>query len=730
MTTKELLSKYEGIILSLNQKELKTAFDLLQQATEASHCYLFQDELFELQETYKQLLHYYAAGMNDPMRLKIFSKLMASVYEIADKFVMNVLGNDLPSMYFSIRRTLSAHPEKIASLTKTLPSVYDIQNLLHAEELMIRLFKAVWTSVLLSDADAEGCHLLLTQDITHDNTGYMTLVNCQLVSALTLGLQSLFDKRKLLLLFDAADSLDTEVKIRAYVGILLTLYKYLYRIEHYPEIQYRIDALAENVDFKKIVYLIILRFIMSRDTEKITAKMRTEFLPEMLKFSKKINPQTAKKEDSKKDMALEFFDLEMNPEWMEKFENSPLGKKIEEFNRLQEEGADVMHFSFVNLKNFPFFNEISNWFLPFHTGMSFMMGDNAGTKTIELMSQAGIICNSDMYSLYFSIKNMYKDSPLTLLDKLESQLSELKQQKSADLQTRDDKTERIISHYVQDLYRFFKLFPRRTEFSDIFRFALDFHNLSVIQRYFSDKTDLLNIAEFCLRKNHFIDALTIYNRLTDPADEDEMLFQKKGYCLQMTGDYKSALSAFEKAELINPDSKWLLRRIAQCYRADKNPEMALKYYSRLEKFETDNLSVLLTIGSCYLEMKNYTEALQYFFKVDYLSHASGKAWRPIAWCSFLMGKYEQAISYYNYILSSNPGFQDYTNAGHAEWALHQMQNAFAYYLKSIQAAENNFDTFSKEFSKDIPDLIAAGIRSEEIPFLLDKLRYETAQLPL
>ena len=722
MTLQEIKSAYERIINSLNQRELKTAFDSLRRLAAESHTYLFQDELFEMQETYKQLLYYYVAGSTDPMRQKIFSELMASIYEITDMIMQKILSVDSPEMYYSIRRTLSVQPENITTLTDSIRSAFDIQNITHAESLLTRLFKALWTSSFLSDDDANSLQQSLLAEETNpdlaDNSGFMTIVNCQIVSALLIGIQTYFDRKKLLLLFHATDSNDEEVRIRAYIGILITCCRYQHRIAYYPDIQYRMDMLSEKTEFNKTVYLIILRFILSRDTEKITAKMREEIVPEMMKLNPKINPSS-----SSKDSSPEFFDFEMNPEWIEKVENSPLGKKLEEFSQLQEEGADVMLFSFVNLKHFPFFNDISNWFLPFHKGLSHLSGASVFNNTLEITTSIGLMCNSDLYSFYFSMKKMREEGRLTMIEKLENHLIEWNQQKKADLQTRDDKTERLIGHYIQDLYRFYKLFPRRKEFQDIFTQTFDFHNLPIIKRYFSDKNDLLNIAEFYLRKNYFIDALVIYNRLTNETEGDEMLYQKKGYCYQMTGDYDNALDEYVKAEIINPDSKWLLRRIALCHRAAKNPQKALHYYQRLEKLDLDNLSVLLNIGSCYLEMKKYADAMKYYYKVDYLDHDSGKAWRPIAWCSFLIGKFEQAQNYYLKILSSSPGYQDYINAGHTEWALCHLQSAFDYYLKSIQTADNNFETFFAEFTKDIPELTAADVNSEEIPLMLDKLRY-------
>lgn len=722
MTLKEIQPIYERIIQSLDQRELKAAFDSLQRLIAQSHHYIFQDELMELQETYKQMLHYYIVGSTDPMRQKILTELMASVYEITDKVTQKMMLIDSPEMFFSIRRISTLHPENIVHLTNTIRGAYDIQNITLAESLLARLFKAIWTSSFLQDDEVNSLlqSLLSGEELSDDKTqaGYLTIVNCQIVTALILGLEAFFDKRKMLLLIHAAGVADEDVKIRAYTGILITLYRYKNRIDYYPDIKYRIDTLSEQAEFNKIISLTILRFILSRDTEKITSKMKDELLPEMMKLNPKLNPKATSKAEP-----LEFVDFEMNPEWMEKFEKSPLGKKIEEFSKLQEEGADVMLFSFVNLKHFPFFNEIHHWFMPFRSEVSFLSEGNTLNKTLKIMTQVGLMCNSDLYSFFFSLKMMNDEGRLPMIEQLESQLSEWKQQKSADLQTRDDKTERLIGHFIQDMYRFYKLFPLRKEFRDIFTQTFDFHNLPFLQRYYSDKNDLLHIADYYMSKSYFIDALTIYQRLSGEFEADEMIFQKKGYCRQMTGEYKNALADYTKAELINPDSKWLLQRMAQCFRALKKPKKALEYYLRLEKMEPDNLSCLFSIGSCYLDLKNYPNAMNYYFKVDYINHDSGKAWRPIAWCSFLSGKYEQARNYYQLILSSNPGYQDYSNAGHTEWALHQLNNALDFYIKSVQAAKGDFDTFHQEFVKDIPELIAAGIDMADIPLLLDKVHY-------
>ena len=96
--------------------------------------------------------------------------------------------------------------------------------------------------------------------------------------------------------------------------------------------------------------------------------------------------------------------------------------------------------------------------------------------------------------------------------------------------------------------------------------------------------------------------------------------------LDMMGDTEGALDAFLRAELLNPDSRWVIRRIASCYRILKQPEKAIEYYNKLtSRSDETYLSLDLNIGNCLLELKRYDEALKYFFKVDYLDGKNHKA---------------------------------------------------------------------------------------------------------
>ena len=395
---------------------------------------------------------------------------------------------------------------------------------------------------------------------------------------------------------------------------------------------------------------------------------------------------------------------------------------------MQQEGADIMHSTFIHLKHFPFFHETSNWFVPFTTDYSAFNNpanpiDGTEKQVLETMTFAGFMCNSDKFSLYFSMMQLPKEARKMMMTQFNAEATAMIQQKKEEIIHKYGKTEIIAGQYIQDLYRFFKLYPSHLDFTDIFTLPLDFHNLQALRPYISDKESLTTIAEYYLRKNYFNDALTVFNRLAEADPDNPTLFQKIGYCKEMADDFQGALEAYLHADLLEAGSKWLTRRIAGCYRSLKQPEEALKYYRRYEAMAPDNLSVQISIGHCHLELKDYNEALKCFFKVDYLDSKSHKAWRPIAWCSFLTGKYDQARNYYKKIIAHQPSEQDWLNAGHTEWALQNIKGALHCYEEAVRKANGGFQAFLELFNQDIPDLLIAGIDLSEVPLMLDLLKY-------
>jgi tetratricopeptide (TPR) repeat protein len=684
------------------------------------------------------MLQYTVEGTQDPERQKVYQKLIVSVFELADKIYDAIRQKKSPSLEFEKKRTF-----EMSEITNVKESVQDLEDYYVQNELLsIAEENNVKSESKIEEAKIHQQNVvqlfyrfwLLNQHKVPDQELFLQLVNSEqietsyksiLVTAVTLSLQRYFDEAKFNMLFDAFEHSDSEINQRALVGLLISLYKYDGRLAFYPAITSRLKLLNETSGFKQNLERVIVQFIRSRETEKIQQKIKDEIIPEMIRISpnlkNKINLQELMDENTGDDK---------NPEWEEIFKDSPgLMDKMEEFSELQMEGADVFLGSFSMLKSFPFFNKIHNWFMPFfpenpEVDLLLNKNDKSSIRFMEAINMAPILCNSDKYSFCFSIKNLPAENREFMAEGMNAEMNQFKELQNDEELTDPGKKSGFISNQViQDLYRFYKLHPRKTDFEDVFDWRFDFHNKNVLGELLKEDDKIVrNIAEYYFKKNYFEEAIEIFRYMLSIEKNGE-LYQKLGYCYQKSGDFEEALNAYKKAELFDLNLLWNFKKIALCYRNLKEPQKALDYYLMAENLDEEDLNTELNIGHCYLELEQFEEALKYYFKVEYLAPNNKKVWRPIGWCSFVTGKKQQALKYFKKLIDDEPSKHDLMNMGHVQWSLGKRKEALEFYKKSIAKTDFTEQEFFEIFEEDLHFLINQGVEKEDVPIMLDQLRY-------
>jgi tetratricopeptide (TPR) repeat protein len=737
MTEKEIKITYTEICNNLVERKLKPAFKQLGKIISENNLGTYYDEYRNLEETYRYMLKYTVEGIKDPERQKVYRKLIVSVFELADKVNEALRLKYSPSVEYEKKRVFAKqYIDDLETYVSRLENYYmddELKSIVNNEpakegqpetleqhqQKIYRLFYHVWFSNELKNGEKK----VLTEYL--ENPLLPVEYRSFIVSALMLSLQRFFDPQKFAVLFDAYAVDEPEINQRALVGLLINFYKYDLRLPYFPEITGHLKILNENPEFKRNLERVIVQFIRSKETEKIQQKIRDEIIPEMIKIS-----PTLKDKINLDSLMEEGLGEDKNPEWEEIFKDSPgLMNKMEEFSELQMEGADVFMGSFSMLKSFPFFNEIGNWFIPFYPenpAISRVVetDDNTNRQFVENINSAPILCNSDKYSFCFSIQNLPADNREFLAQGMKAEMDQLKElEEDEEMVTPGKRAEFISNQFIQDLYRFYKLHPRKADFEDIFNWRFDFHNKLTLGDILKEDTKVLrNIAEYYFAKNHFEEAAEIYNYLLEEKKEGE-IYQKLAYCHQKQGDFKNALDGYLKAELYDLNRLWNLKKIALCYRNLKKPAKALDYYKEAEKLDPESLNNQLNIGHCYLELEEFEEALKCYFKVEYLAPGNKKVWRPIAWCSFLSGKKEQAEKYFSKSIENKPSKHDFMNMGHVQWSLGKRKEALDFYKRSISDAGFSEAEFLEVFEEDLPHLIKQGIDNEDVPIMLDQLRY-------
>ncbi|HBL32777.1 MAG TPA: hypothetical protein DDZ96_03015 [Porphyromonadaceae bacterium] len=736
MQASETKNKLAIIYTLIEKRQLKDAINYVKELADISQNWMIIEKITELETNYRYMIHYFVEGHKDPEQNRIYSQLLRDLYTLADDAAEKVLKENSSSLFYEKSRlqnvrasfTLDHYREALIEQAETF-SFLDLleegsdkqtrtqQNIRAHENTITDLFYAVFSDSRANDDRIDSYKKLMDDSLIHFHDKSMIL------SALTLNILQRFDAKKIGFLLDMCYSKAADLAMRAIVGLLPVFQTYISRWSLYPECTDRLKLLSDHPDFSRRLMTAIIQFIQAHETEKITKKLTEEIIPEMMKLS----PMIGKKINLDEWISDTGFE-DKNPEWQKIFDDAGLTDKLQEFSEMQLEGADVFHSTFANLKSYPFFHEMSNWFLPFdsrHSQLqSLFTNETEGKALIETLIDSSLICNSDKYSFCFSVMIMPDQYRKMMIAQLGAEGDELKnlQEEEQALQPYQ-KEETICKQYIQDLYRFFKLYPRRNEYADIFDLPLNYHEIEAFHPIVMIPKNLRRIALYYFEKNNFNEALSTYTMLSQTTKPDSEVWQKIGYCRQMLGDIQQAIDAYLHAELIDESNTWLMRRIGQCYRILKQPRLALEYYRRLEQLLPDDLNVQLNIGHCYLESKNYEEALNYYFKVELLDSSNRRAWRSIAWCAFLSRKFDIAQKYYAQILENKPNSHDFLNAGHVELCLNNPKRAVELYERSLQST-GQFDVFRSMLYEDEDELREAGVDTQILPIILDKIIYD------
>ncbi|NQV02072.1 MAG: tetratricopeptide repeat protein [Bacteroidia bacterium] len=726
MTHKEIEKSIRA--LRRNVSDGKLAFSLatlkalIRQSTRSDYFY----EIESIEDNYRNLLKYAFEGYADPQRNEILYSIAVSILHLADELADHLLEDSFPAQRLtqaSLNQEFGTDPAIIASKIDEIFFSHEVSELIegettHSSPVTDSIFKLIWLTREMKDY-----HIRLIRHINQES-GAEWYEQCLVVSSLTLSLLSFFHPQKLELLSEFILKRHSQIYHRALTGFVLALIRYNDRIRFYPELVKLIDDLASDEDISKDVEAIILQLLMAGETERITKEFEEEVLPDMQKMMPKLGDKLQLDNVVEEDPEGE------NPVWKEMIDEVPgLFEKIEKFSRMQMEGADVFMSTFSMLKRFDFFNEMSHWFIPFyhdHPALQEGGGEDVEIRTrlMEGLEKAFYICNSDKYSFGLNFKAIPAQQRSMIVTHFEAELEQMKEMASEE-EILDPAmiSNATFTQYIQDLYRFYKLYPQKGEFDDIFKWKLSYINMHFLQKFSDQLTFPEQLAAFYFSRDHWKEAIDLYTYQEKMGNTSSQLYQKLGYAWQKSRNWEEARDAYKKAELFDTDRLWVLKKLVWCSIRVEDYTGALSYLRELLKLQPEDMNLLSQAGQCHLNMKDYSEALHYYNQVWSASPGNMKALRPIAYCKFTLGKLEEAAEAYQEIMESaetNTPY-DFMNAGHVALCLGEKEMALSYYKSALGMTGFSKELFVEAFKEDSPYLIQHGIREEEIPLIVDYL---------
>lgn len=711
MNVDEILS---SAINNLMDKRLDVAIELLEQLYVQRPTLIGHSELEAVKNDYQLMVDYMERGFTDDKRASLYLSLLQRLYRVAADLEIswrckNVIvyvdafriSDHLNTSHDFIRSVLESFVSDVAMLsllpeaerTEKAKDLYD-----RHQVFVNRLFNTLWTSCQWSDDDCAFYTGLMLSPM-------VDIVDQQLlVSAVTLGAMNQFDINKFKALTTVyQQSTDERVRQRALVGWVLSVFE---GMDIFPEQDEIIRKLCENKDTIRELYTLQIQFFYSQDTEKDNEKLQRDIMPYLVEGSNITIGRLGiveKEEDSLENI----LNQDAEDKRMEQME-----EKVRKMMEMQKQGSDIYFGGFRQMKRFPFFNDLANWFTPFyidHPALRTTIERIGQPNILQTITNQGNFCESDKYSLAFAMESIINQIPGNIKEMMGSEGA------FAPMGTTLDKSNPtyICRAYIQDLYRFFRLYRSSNELINPF---IDNHKSSFVADtfFFVYKSFIgTGLDEYKMRLALYLYKHKNMDKLVELMStfhvEDTNYNILMGYINLYFGKPDVAYQIFNMVLQEDTENQWALKGMARAAMDCEDYDTAEHTYSQLLRLEPDNINYAVKRCVTLLKTERYAEAREELFRLDYQYPDNMNVKRVFAWTMLLDKSLDKASQLYDRILSDAPMAEDYLNSGYCWWAKGNIGQAKNSFQAWITMTKGNKDRLLEEIRNDQKVLDLYGI---------------------
>ena len=720
MNVEEILSKAIGCLMD---KRLSNAIDVLEQLYSQRPSLIGHGEFDSIKSDYQLMVDYMGKGFPDSHRESLYKTLLQRLYRVtADLEISwrckNVsayansfrVADHLNTSHDFVRTVLEAFVSDVALLSLQPEETREEKSkeLYERHHSFInRLFNALWTSCQWTDNDSSFyTDLLLSPTVVSADQQVI-------VSAISLSAMNQFDINKfktLVKVYQAAS--DQHVKQRALVGWVLSIFE---GMDIFPEQDAIIHELCSSQAVVKELLTLQIQFFYSSDAEKDNDKIQRDIMPDIMRNSNLTIGRLGIME--KEEDALEsILHQDADEERMEQLE-----EKVRKMMDMQKQGSDIYFGGFRQMKQFPFFYDMVNWFTPFyldHPALRPVIQKLGDTKFLETLMNRSNFCESDRYSLAFALEQIINQLPSNIKEAIgsDAMLGPLAE---------SDDTEDAISirrTYLQDLYRFFRLYPTANNFINPFEDSGkgDFVGDTFFFTYKSFIGTGLDEVKLRLAMH-----LYKHQQMTELADllttfqsDDPRYAILMGYTNISLGKAEYAYPFFDKALKIEPDNQWALKGKARAALESEDYHTAEEVYALLLALEPNNKNYTMNRCVALLKLGRTSEVREELFRLDYQYPNDMNVKRILAWAMLSDKSLDKAAQLYESLLSTSPANEDYLNAGYCQWAKGDMKRAVELFREWMRKSGNDTEQLLDEFRNDTDTLMKYGISETDCYLML------------
>ena len=691
-------------------------------------------------DNYQRMVEYMKKGFQDPEREKLYRQLLRRIYRITENLDISWRCKNqtiyieafhkvdrLNMSYAFIQDVLERFVSDVAMLSLEPEETSQA----HSDELYQRhatfterLFSALFISLQWNSADEQFYTKLLLSPT-------VDIIDQQLmVSAISLACMNMFDIHKLNVLaavYQGAE--DVNLRQRALVGLMFSMNDHPLYADEQQTIMQQITDQGENQDVLHELQELQVQVFYCVNAEEDNRKIQNDIMPTIMKnnnFTITRYGIEEKEDDPMEDI--------LNPDAADKAMEE-LEESIQQMVKMQQNGADVFFGGFKQMKKYPFFDELSNWFCPFYSKHPKLQDIRDKVRIEAFLNKLNVtnpFCDSDKYSFVYAFASVAEHLPEGIRETFYS---------GGDMGEEMFNTSRVkptyVRHrYLQDLYRFFRIYRNRHNLVNPFgkegfvqaSDAAYFLTLPVFNdaKFYATKTSL---GMFLYKQKRYFELSDLLSTYSDDNDTNYLYLQASSYIqsghreespLVKSAFYKEAFNVLKKI-LSQGDDLRALKSYARVSMLLERYQQAADSYRKLQLLVPGQKNYLLNEALALLQLGQKPEAVEKVYQCDLQYPDDPSVQRILAWVLLNSGKVEQAVDIYRRLLEQDPIHEDYVNAAYSVWITGDVSTAVSYFQQSLNLLPHGKDAsfLEQEINKDRQLLIDNGIPSIDLQLMFD-----------
>lgn len=327
------------------------------------------------------------------------------------------------------------------------------------------------------------------------------------------------------------------------------------------------------------------------------------------------------------------------------------------------------------------------------------------------------MCDSDKYSLVLALGEIIDRIPANLRDAMRAagEFGDLPQADKEELAS----PTYVRRLYLQNLYRFFRLWPMRSQIEGCFtdqKSDKAFFFCSPLFDHQDFMVSKLQLGSFLLRRGMY-DRLRFLLETMEGKEEGGKLDFLRGCLYLHDGQNQGALDIFSRLLANGRQSLSLLKATAKAAMATGDYLLAYNCLSKLQELEPNNFRTRLNTCLAALNAGKVKETLNTLYELYYNHPDDLTVQRVLAWTLLNGDNPQKALPIYEKLLAGKPVDEDYINAGYARWIAGDVVGAHETFGRYP-----NTPHIMDEFEKDRELLQRNGISHTDLTLMADAVR--------